>query len=168
MPTLSMNEVTTFRWSLEEDVRRYVAAGYEGIGVWRPQALRLRRGSGRRPDRRGGPAGDEPAVGRRLHRQRRPHAGRKRAGRGACAFGWPGRWARAAWWCIPAGGTTTSISHAERLLRTAIEQLLDYAADVGGGAGDRADAPGVRGGVDVSHRSGIDGRVRRAVTTRRS
>src|SRR5262245_66435735 len=35
MPTLSMNELTTFRWTLEEDVRRYVAAGYEGIGVWR-------------------------------------------------------------------------------------------------------------------------------------
>ena len=35
MPTLSMNELTTYRWPLEEDIRRYAAAGYEGIGVWR-------------------------------------------------------------------------------------------------------------------------------------
>jgi len=30
-----MNEITTFRWSFEEDVRNYVAAGIEGIAVWR-------------------------------------------------------------------------------------------------------------------------------------
>jgi len=34
-PVLSMNEVTTYRWSFEEDVRHFVAAGYKGIGVWR-------------------------------------------------------------------------------------------------------------------------------------
>jgi sugar phosphate isomerase/epimerase len=30
-----MNEITTFRWSLEEDVERYQEAGYRAIGVWR-------------------------------------------------------------------------------------------------------------------------------------
>lgn len=35
LPLLSMNEVTTFRWSFEEDVQRYCEAGYEAIGVWR-------------------------------------------------------------------------------------------------------------------------------------
>jgi len=35
MPTLSMNELTTYRWSLEEDIRRFQQAGYQGIGVWR-------------------------------------------------------------------------------------------------------------------------------------
>jgi len=30
-----MSEVTTFRWSFEQDVFNYVAAGYESIGVWR-------------------------------------------------------------------------------------------------------------------------------------
>lgn len=35
MARLSMNELTTYRWSFEEDVRQYAAAGYEGIGVWR-------------------------------------------------------------------------------------------------------------------------------------
>ncbi len=35
MPRLSMNELTTFRWTFEEDVLRYQSAGYQAIGVWR-------------------------------------------------------------------------------------------------------------------------------------
>ncbi len=35
MAKLSMNETTTFRWSFEEDVARYAAAGIPAIGVWR-------------------------------------------------------------------------------------------------------------------------------------
>ena len=35
MTELSMNETTTFRWSFEEDVARYVAAGIPAIGIWR-------------------------------------------------------------------------------------------------------------------------------------
>jgi sugar phosphate isomerase/epimerase len=35
MTLLSMNEITTFRWSLEEDIENYREAGYSGIGVWR-------------------------------------------------------------------------------------------------------------------------------------
>jgi len=35
MAMLSMNETTTFRWSFEEDVARYSAAGIPAIGVWR-------------------------------------------------------------------------------------------------------------------------------------
>lgn len=35
MSQLSMNETTTFRWSFEEDVAHYVAAGIPAIGVWR-------------------------------------------------------------------------------------------------------------------------------------
>jgi sugar phosphate isomerase/epimerase len=35
MLRLSINEMTTFRWSFEEDVHHYVAAGISGIGVWR-------------------------------------------------------------------------------------------------------------------------------------
>jgi sugar phosphate isomerase/epimerase len=30
-----MNEMTTFRWSFDEDVEHYQAAGYTAIGVWR-------------------------------------------------------------------------------------------------------------------------------------
>jgi sugar phosphate isomerase/epimerase len=35
MAQLSMNEMTTYRWSFEEDVAQYSAAGIRGIGVWR-------------------------------------------------------------------------------------------------------------------------------------
>lgn len=35
MTGLSINEVTTFRWSFEEDVTQYKAAGIEAMGVWR-------------------------------------------------------------------------------------------------------------------------------------
>jgi sugar phosphate isomerase/epimerase len=35
MARLSMNEMTTFRWSFEEDVAEYAAAGFTALGVWR-------------------------------------------------------------------------------------------------------------------------------------
>lgn len=35
LPRLSMSQVTTYRWSFDEDIRRYVAAGYDSIGVLR-------------------------------------------------------------------------------------------------------------------------------------
>ena len=34
MPRVSMNEITTFRWSFGKDILNYQAAGYESIGVW--------------------------------------------------------------------------------------------------------------------------------------
>ena len=35
MARLAINELTTFRWSFEEDVEHYAAAGVAAIGVWR-------------------------------------------------------------------------------------------------------------------------------------
>lgn len=35
MARLSVNEITTFRWSFEEDVTQYAAAGIPSVGVWR-------------------------------------------------------------------------------------------------------------------------------------
>lgn len=35
MPKWSMSEMTTLRWSFQEDVTGYLAAGFGGIGVWR-------------------------------------------------------------------------------------------------------------------------------------
>jgi sugar phosphate isomerase/epimerase len=35
MPRIAMNEMTTYHWSLLEDVTGYQAAGIESIGVWR-------------------------------------------------------------------------------------------------------------------------------------
>ncbi len=54
MAELSMNETTTFRWSFEEDVAHYAAAGIPAIGVWRQKlsdcgqakAVELLRSSG--------------------------------------------------------------------------------------------------------------------------
>lgn len=37
MALLSINQMTTFRWSFEEDVHSYVDAGMNGIGIWRPK-----------------------------------------------------------------------------------------------------------------------------------
>ena len=36
-PKLSMNEMTTYRWSLLDEVDAYRAEGFEGIGIWRPK-----------------------------------------------------------------------------------------------------------------------------------
>lgn len=35
MPRVSINEMTTFRWSFDEDVTNYRDCGIDGIGVWR-------------------------------------------------------------------------------------------------------------------------------------
>jgi SpoVK/Ycf46/Vps4 family AAA+-type ATPase len=35
MDRLAISELTTFRWSFEEDVARYRAAGISSIGIWR-------------------------------------------------------------------------------------------------------------------------------------
>lgn len=37
MLRLSVNELSTFRWSFEEDVLHYHRAGFEAIGIWRPK-----------------------------------------------------------------------------------------------------------------------------------
>ena len=129
MPTLSMNEVTTFRWSLEEDVRRYVAAGYEGIGVWRrkladygeEQGVDLIAESGLRVTNLVWAGGFTGSDGRSLDEsvQDATHALKLAGALGAgCLVVYPG------------GRNNHIFSHAERLLRTGIEQLLDYAADV--------------------------------------
>jgi sugar phosphate isomerase/epimerase len=54
MAELSVSETTTFRWSFEEDVAQYAAAGIPAIGIWRQKlsdcglakARDLLRGSG--------------------------------------------------------------------------------------------------------------------------
>ena len=35
MVRFCMNEMTTYRWSFEEDVQQYCAAGISGMSVWR-------------------------------------------------------------------------------------------------------------------------------------
>jgi sugar phosphate isomerase/epimerase len=129
MPTLSMNEVTTFRWSLEEDVRRYVAAGYEGIGVWRQKvadhgeehAVDLIAESGLRVTNLLWAGGFTGSDGRTLDEGVQDAIAALRLA-GALGAG-----------CLvvyPGGRNNHIVSHAERLLRLAVERLLDFAADV--------------------------------------
>lgn len=41
MANLSMNELTTLRWSLEEDAVEFSQAGFDGIGIYRPKLTDL-------------------------------------------------------------------------------------------------------------------------------
>ena len=127
-PMLSMNEVTTFRWSFEEDIRRYLAAGYEAIGVWRQkltdfgeeEGVDLLAESGLRVTNllwAGGftgsdGRGQQEAIDDAAHAIRL--AGAMNAG---CLVVYPG------------GRNNHTFRHAERLLRTALDELLDLAED---------------------------------------
>lgn len=128
---LSMNEVTTYRWSFEEDVWHYVEAGYEAIGVWRQKisdfgeerGVDLLAESGLQVTNltwAGGFTGNE---GRSLEDavDDAAHAIRLAGAIGAgCLVVYPG------------GRNGHTFRHAERLLSTALDQLLDLAetADV--------------------------------------
>ena len=41
MARLAISELTTLRWSLEDDIEHYQAAGVAAIGVWRPKLADL-------------------------------------------------------------------------------------------------------------------------------
>ncbi|MEQ8837749.1 MAG: sugar phosphate isomerase/epimerase family protein, partial [Lacipirellulaceae bacterium] len=128
MPTLSMNELTTYRWSFEEDVRRYLEAGYEGIGVWRQKIedYGLERGVDLLAESElkvtnlmwaGGFTGND---GRRMPESvdDAAEAIRLAASMNAgCLVVYPG------------GRNNHTYRHAERLLRNAFDQLLDVAED---------------------------------------
>jgi sugar phosphate isomerase/epimerase len=128
---LSMNEVTTYRWSLDQDIGRYEAAGYGGIGVWRQKLADYGEGPG--IDRlaesclrvtnllwAGGFTGSD---GRSYQESvdDAAHAVRLAAAMEAgCLVVYPG------------GRNNHITRHAERLLYTAMDPLLDLAeaADV--------------------------------------
>lgn len=121
-----MNEVTTFRWSFEEDVRRYREAGYQAIGVWRQKlsdygeedGVDLLAESGLKVTNllwAGGFTGSdgrsfEEAIDDAAHAVRL--AGAMNAN---CLVVYTG------------GRNNHTIRHAERLLQTALERLLDLA-----------------------------------------
>ena len=125
---LSMNEVTTYRWSFEQDVQNYLAAGYDAIGVWRQkladfgeeQGIDLLADSGLAVTSllwAGGFTGSDgrsqrEAIADAAHAIRL--AGAMNAG---CLVVYPG------------GRNNHTFRHAERLLRSAIDTLLEYAED---------------------------------------
>jgi sugar phosphate isomerase/epimerase len=128
MPTLSMNEVTTYRWPLEEDVRHYAAAGYEGIGLWRPKmsdygdeaAVDLIAESGLRVTNLLWAGGFTGSDGRTPEESVQDAV---QAIRLAGALG-------AGCLVLYAGGRNNHIyRQAERLLRGALDELLIHAAD---------------------------------------
>ncbi len=123
---LSMNEVTTYRWSFEEDVWRYAAAGYKAIGVWRQkltdfgeeQGVDLLAESGLRVTNLLWAGGFTGSDGRSLAESvdDASHAIRLAGAMNAgCLVVYPG------------GRNNHTFRHAERLLRTAIEKLLELA-----------------------------------------
>ena len=128
---LSMNEVTTYRWSFEQDVWRYVEAEYEAIGVWRQKlsdygeerGVDLLAESGLQVTNLHWAGGFTGSDGRSLHDciDDAAHAIRLAgATRAGCLVVYPG------------GRNNHTFRHAKRLLRTALDSLLDLAeaADV--------------------------------------
>lgn len=131
MPILSMNELTTYRWTLEQDVERYAAAGYEGIGVWRQKladfgeerGVDLLAESGLKVTNLLWAGGFTGSDGRSLDESvsDAAHAVRLAGAMGAgCLVVYPG------------GRNNHTQRHAERLLEGAIDEMLDLAvaADV--------------------------------------
>jgi sugar phosphate isomerase/epimerase len=130
MALLSMNELTTFRWSLGEDVEAYRSAGFEGIGVWRDkvsdlgedQAVELIAKSGLRVSSLSWAGGFTGTDGRSF-------ADAVEDGLDAVRLA-----ARLAAGCLivhsGARGNHTS-NHARRLFKTALQKLLEPAESLG-------------------------------------
>ena len=125
-PRLSMNEVTTYRWSFEQDVAHYRAAGYEAIGVWRQKLSDFGEESGVDLLAESGlcvtnlhwAGGFTGSDGRNLQEAVDDAAHAVRLA-GAMSAG-----------CLviySGGRNNHTFRHAERLLRAALDQLLGWA-----------------------------------------
>ena len=123
MTLLSMNEITTFRWSFEEDVENYQQAGYQAIGVWRQklidndedETIDLLAGSGLEVSNLLWAGGFTGSDGRTLAEsiEDASEALRLAAALGAgCLVIYPG------------GRNNHTFRHAGRLLRAALDELL--------------------------------------------
>jgi sugar phosphate isomerase/epimerase len=126
-----MNEITTYRWSLEEDIERYQEAGYQAIGVWRQKladgkeerAVELLADSGLSVSNLLWAGGFTGSDGRSLDESIDDAADALRLA-AAMAAG-----------CLvvyPGGRNNHTFRHAGRLLRAALDELLPLAeaADV--------------------------------------
>ena len=130
MLKLAISEVTTYRWSFEEDVRQYVAAGIGAIGVWRQKladfgeerGIELLNASGLKVSSllfAGGFTGSDG----RTHADSIVDA--RQAIRLAAALHSP---------CLLVHSGSRGLhtqNHVRRLLRTALEKLLPIAEEVG-------------------------------------
>ncbi len=129
MSLLSMNEITTFRWSFEQDVENYQQSGYRAIGVWRQkltdwdedQAVELLAGSGLAVSNLLWAGGFTGSDGRTPADSIDDAAGALRL---AAAIGAG---------CLviyPGGRNNHTFRHAGRLLRGALDELLPLAEAV--------------------------------------
>jgi sugar phosphate isomerase/epimerase len=129
MPLLSMNEITTFRWSLEEDVENYLEAGYSAIGLWRNKvcdgdenrAIDLLAGSGLGVTHLSWAGGFTGSDGRTFEESVDDVSEALRlsaATMARCLVVYPG------------GRNNHTFRHAGRLLRAALDQILPLAEDV--------------------------------------
>jgi sugar phosphate isomerase/epimerase len=126
MTQLSMNQMTTYRWSLAQDVENYQDAGYSAIGVWRnkfideneDQAINLVTRSGLSVTNVSWAGGFTGSDGRPLAESVEDAAD---AIRFAASM-------MAGCLVIYSGGRNNHIySHAGRLLRSALDELLPMA-----------------------------------------
>ena len=129
MARLSINELTTFRWTFEEDVHNYKAAGIDGIGVWRQKlsdygeekGIELLLESGLRVSSllwAGGFTGSEGRSHKESVEDGKEAVRLASAMDADCLIVYSG----------PRAGHTHN--HARRLLRSALDQLLPLANDV--------------------------------------
>jgi sugar phosphate isomerase/epimerase len=130
MAQLAMNEMTTFRWSFEQDVQRYVAAGLKAIGVWRQKvsdfgeekAVELLQESGLRVSSllwAGGFTGSEGRTFKESLEDARDAIRLAAEMRAGCLIVYSG---------ARAGHTH---NHARRILKSALTELASQAGELG-------------------------------------
>lgn len=130
MAVLSINELTTYRWTFEEDVQNYVAAGVPAIGVWRQKlsdygdekGIELISESGLQVSSllwAGGFTGSDGRSYRESIQDAREAIRLASALKAGCLVIYSGG----------RGGHTHN--HARRLLRGALDELLPVSADAG-------------------------------------
>lgn len=130
MAFFSMNETTTLRWSFEEDVLAYSAAGIKAIGVWRQKLSDFGEAKGTELLQEtgmsvsnllwaGGFTGNDGRTYRDSVEDAKEAIATAAAIRADCLVVYSGG----------RGGHTTN--HARRLIRGALDELLQPAADSG-------------------------------------
>ena len=130
MLRLSMNELTTMRWSFEEDVEEFAQAGFDGIGIWRQkltdigvdQGIELLHRKGLKCSNllwAGGFTGSDGFSMKDSLTDAVEGIQIAAAVNAECLVIYSGAW----------GGHTRA--HAKRLVQTAFEELLPYAEEFG-------------------------------------
>lgn len=129
MTLLSMNEITTYRWSFDQDVENYRQAGYRAIGVWRQKlsdweeddAVEMLNNSGLTVSNLAWAGGFTASDGR---------SPAEAISDAADALRMAGKIAAGCLVVYSGGRNNHTFRHAGRLLRGALNELLPLAEDV--------------------------------------